>query len=166
LYFYFILLFLDLLDSDAMAAEETRMRKAIHNVAEASIVIKVSQLFLLTEKVFRAILAENSFSVISFQFDVIGMIGCAIFRTSLLQSTYNDALWKICLSIDCESTGCGWTGHIGHWCHQSLQCSGGPHSAEGSRRGTMSLRGSYCGQVPSEFPLHLLNISNLLHHPE
>jgi N-acetylglucosamine-6-phosphate deacetylase len=52
---------LDLLDSDAMAAEETRMRKAIHNVAEASIVIKVSQLFILTEKVFRAILAENSF---------------------------------------------------------------------------------------------------------
>jgi hypothetical protein len=61
-----------------MAAEETRMRKAIHNVAEASIVIKVSQLF------FRAILAENSFSVISFQFDVIGMSGCATFRTSLL----------------------------------------------------------------------------------
>ncbi|CAM6059613.1 unnamed protein product [Sphagnum tenellum] len=29
------------LDTDAMAAEETRMRKAIHNVAEASIVIKI-----------------------------------------------------------------------------------------------------------------------------
>jgi hypothetical protein len=45
-----------------MAAEETRMRKAIHNVAEASIVIKVSQLFLLTELFLQRILSLSFLS--------------------------------------------------------------------------------------------------------